>query len=103
MRLNAPKLMAEMLSSEASYGWVHLGPPIRTRGGSSRMGAGKIEWRSPSYSPWYRSISVPKGTVSFTFFARRYTSERCWRLKGRPSVVRSMKYCCISGLMNSKK
>ena len=30
LALSEPKLIAEMLNSDAEYGWLHCGPPIST-------------------------------------------------------------------------
>ena len=45
---NDPKLNAEMLNSEMSYGRVHCWPPILTRGGSAGTSAGAIECTNDS-------------------------------------------------------
>jgi hypothetical protein len=41
LALSAPKLMAEILKTDAEYGWVHCGPPMqRETGAGSLSGAG---------------------------------------------------------------
>ncbi|MCY1449652.1 hypothetical protein D3C76_1044750 [compost metagenome] len=45
LALREPKLMAEMLNTDAEYGWVHCGPPTVTRKLlGSLNGAGRMEW-----------------------------------------------------------
>ena len=44
LALSEPKLIAEMLKTEAEYGFVQSGPPIVMRNFSSRLGFGAIEW-----------------------------------------------------------
>jgi hypothetical protein len=46
---------------------------------------------------------VPKGRLSGSPLARWYTSERWAREKGAASESLSMKYCRISGRMNSSR
>ncbi|MNL42948.1 hypothetical protein D3C87_1654370 [compost metagenome] len=45
LALSEPKLMAEMLNTDAEYGWVHCGPPTITRKPPGSLnGAGRMEW-----------------------------------------------------------
>ena len=46
----APKLMAEMLYTDAEYGLEHSAPPTSTLNGSVDFSLGAIEWLSHSYS-----------------------------------------------------
>src|SRR5450830_1184576 len=93
LALREPKLMAEMLNTEAEYGCLHCGPPTITRKLlGSLSGAGRMEWPINSKPPWYTSIRVPKGLSALSFLAREYTSERWDREKGRASLSDSSRY-----------
>ncbi|MNG22093.1 hypothetical protein D3C84_1065420 [compost metagenome] len=71
LALREPKLMAEMLNTDAEYGCVHCGPPTRVRKlFGSLNGAGRIEWPMNSKPDWYTSINVPKGLSALSFLAR---------------------------------
>ena len=48
----APKLIAEMFSTDAEYGCAHCSPPMMTRrsfSGSATIGRGAMEWFSQLY------------------------------------------------------
>lgn len=51
----------------------------------------------------YRSLRVPNGSVSAVPLARAYTTERWAREKGTLSLSDSIKYCRISGRIDSKR
>jgi len=71
LALREPKLMAEILNTEAEYGRLHCGPPTITRNElGSVNGAGRMEWLMNSKPDWYTSIRVPKGLSAVWFLAR---------------------------------
>lgn len=65
-----PKLIAETLSRDMSYGSVQSGPPTRTRGGSVRTGCGAMDGVRYSLPGRWRSSSVPNGSSASVPLAR---------------------------------
>ena len=53
LALSEPKLIAEMLNTEAEYGCRHCGPPMVTRKSSGLpCAAGNMEWLMNSKPVW---------------------------------------------------
>ncbi len=70
LSLSDPKLIAETLSREISYGWVQSFPPTRIRGGAGELGIGAFVCMSASYPVRATSRSVPKACSEWMPFDR---------------------------------
>ena len=92
-----------MLSSDASYGAAHCAPPTRTRFATSPAATGNMEWLIHSKPSALTSRRVPSARVSFAPLARWYTTARISLENGVSSLSPSMKYCWISGRIDSSR
>ncbi|GHA05745.1 hypothetical protein GCM10010329_30300 [Streptomyces spiroverticillatus] len=98
-----PKPIADTFSSAMSYGCVQCGPPTRTRGGLFAWSTGCIDGTRNSSARPCMSRSLPNGSSASTPLARSYTMDRVSRSNGRPSKLRSTKYCWSSGRIASRR